>query len=139
KRPPRGGGTGAGGGSPSRRGRLPAEVPHRIAVGISDGAGGRTEGVPADDGVPAGGPATLSRFGNPLGGADGRYVLADAARPEHAGRVGAAEHRKQSARGGDAGDDAGLQSHRKALRTPACGGCGALSMPAGRSGREYWK
>jgi len=27
----------------------------------------------------------------------------------------------------------------KALRTPACGGCGALSMPSGRSGREYWK
>jgi len=24
-------------------------------------------------------------------------------------------------------------------RTPACGGCGALSMPSGRSGREYWK
>jgi len=27
----------------------------------------------------------------------------------------------------------------KALRTPACAGCGALSTPSGRSGREYWK
>jgi len=27
----------------------------------------------------------------------------------------------------------------KDWRTPACGGCGALSMPSGRSGRENWK
>jgi len=24
-------------------------------------------------------------------------------------------------------------------RTPVCAGCGALSTPSGRSGREYWK